>query len=186
MSLTVLLIRNLVILQLMNLLKMTSNIEITVQNFGKVKIPQNSCVYVRSKFFFEPSVYFVYTPSLKNPNINGHESLHSLSHINNNSFIIVLKNTSNKDLNLNKNTRLGTVTNVNNGDIQNYSLDLDEQHNCNLIVPSEEVVNKRIKDLSPDDFELSHLSREQRSALISLLCRKARVFSKSLETIGHT
>lgn len=160
--------------------------EIIVQNFRKVRIPKKSCVYVRAKFSSEPSQYFLYVPELKSSEVVGHESLHSLPHIKNNAFVIILENTSDKTIHLNKNARLGTINNVAEEHIQSYTFDEVEQHHCNLIVPSDEIIQKRINDLSPDDFDLNHLTSEQREVMINLLRGKAQAFSKSLDTIGQT
>ena len=81
---------------------------------------------------------------------------------------------------------MGEATNVNEEDIEKYNLQNNGDHYCNLITPLPEIIQRRIEELSPYYFQLEHLSPDQRSVLINLLCSRAQVFSKSLATLGHT
>lgn len=44
----------------------------------------------------------------------------------------------------------------------------------------------RINGLSSTEFKLEHVNSDQKETLSSLFCKKAKSFSKSLHTLGHT
>ena len=153
----------------------------------KIIIPENDIVYVNVKYDNEPNEYFLFIPTFQNDNVVIQKSLHALSTIQKNCFLIVIQNTSNESVHINKNSILGYFENVSEPDIQGYNFDeQQETYFCNLITPSPEIVQQRISDLKNEDFNLEHLSPEQKDKFLRLFSLKAQAFSKSLKTLGHT
>lgn len=112
------------------------------------------------------------------------------------SFQLLCTNNTNHKIHVNKSSTIGTLVPIQDKDIQPYPneefnlspniLCSSEKEHVNLIKASKEVLEQRIADLSPDDFDLKHLNTCQKEKLLSLLMKYAVVFSKSLKTLGHT
>lgn len=114
--------------------------------------------------------------------LNNHPQLvsdDSLVCFKNSAFPVFVKNTSESEIHLNKGIQLGEIT----------ELEIDEinsSEEINLIQASKEILEKRKNDLSEKDFNLDHLSPQEKSELLPLLLSKSSAFSKSLYTLGHT
>ncbi|KAG8173732.1 hypothetical protein JTE90_009167 [Oedothorax gibbosus] len=61
-----------------------------------------------------------------------------------------------------------------------------ETYSVNLIQASNEVKEMRRRELKATDFELGHLTKEQKNRALTILLEHSEVFSKSLKTLGHT
>lgn len=122
-------------------------------------------------------------------------------------FEVFIQNHSDKVVHLNKNMCIGTVSEIDDDDIQQYPPELldnksnsthlnrphsDVSHlNCsdeviNHIIPSPEVIAQRKADLKETDFKLSHLPPSEQQQLLKLLLDQSAAFSKSMKTLGHT
>ena len=155
------------------------------KNFTKAVIQPNSMTYVKVKYLSEPTEYFLFLPTFNSKELVFHTSIHALSNIKENFFLIAVQNKANYVVHLNKNAVLGKLINIDKEDIEEYTFG-SEEHFCNLIKASKETIQKRIDELSPSDFDLTHLNEQQQQIMKEMLCKKAQVFSKSLKTLGHT
>lgn len=61
-----------------------------------------------------------------------------------------------------------------------------DQHFLNRIQASKEILKNRKEDLSLTDFDLKHLPPNKAEILNNMLVKNYCVFSKSLNTLGHT
>lgn len=160
------------------------NISETVLSSYRTLIPENGISYIKVKVKNKPtSSEFIFNPILEKPGIVVHPSLHSLAHLKDNSFLIVIENRSAEQFFLKKNIKIGTVSNVTKNDIQenNWS-----EEACNVIHPSVEVVQQRAAEFNINDFCLDHLNSLQKKEMVEILEKYTQAFSKSLSTIGHT
>lgn len=103
--------------------------------------------------------------NLKNPNIK----FVNMCRVDNERRIKVnVSNLSEKPIPLNKNTKIGTISN--NYDTRNIEL----------------IKQLRRNELKPSDFNLEHLDEKIKKPLLDLLFEFADIFSKRLYTIGRT
>jgi transposase InsO family protein len=126
-------------------------------------------------------------------------------------FYVYMSNPSAESVHLNKGAKIGNlhhvehIQNVNdtnlvendnfndksdnneNDDAREKNVNDDaHDHFCFLIQASQEVLDQRKHDLSPNDFNLSHLSTQESSQLLKILLQNYSAFSKSSKTLGHT
>lgn len=116
-------------------------------------------------------------------------------------FYVYVHNPSSEPIHLNKGRKIGYLSqiehiqNVNDCEYSgsdNYNCDIDNENNvdhdkfCFLIQASQDVINQRKSDLSPSDFNLSHLNTHDSKQLLKILLDNFAAFSKSSKTLGHT
>lgn len=149
----------------------------------KLTIEPNESVlvnaYVKDSALFQ-SEDSLFTPCIQNEQLSLQESFVSLR---DNVFSLLIYNDSNVTFHLNKNTKLGYVSN-NFSIVDNETIDSTEL--INHVIPSQEVLNLRKQQLSPDDFQLEHLSSEQKDQMLNILMNNFAAFSKNIETLGAT
>lgn len=153
----------------------------------KTIIPPHDTVQVNLKVEGEISSKFIlFQPKINNHGIEAHEAVHSVDQ---NTFSSFITNITDYPVHLNKNSSIGTfssdivIREVNN---PSKSEQLPVPEYCNLIQPSNEIIELRRTELSCDDFHLDHLTDQQRSTFQTILIDRFLAFSKSTKSLGCT
>ncbi|KAG8171568.1 hypothetical protein JTE90_007701 [Oedothorax gibbosus] len=133
---------------------------------------------LRIRQHFVDGTDVLFTPNSKNVHLEIHVAVHKVFC---SEFYVIVVNLGCKHMHLNKGMCLGTVT-------PEFSIRDSERETCsvNLIRASNEVKEMRRRELKATDFELGHLTKEQKNRVLTVLLEHSEVFSKSLKTLGHT
>lgn len=154
--------------------------------FVKSEIPPQTTTYVKIQV---PSSFhkgiFIFNPKESLKQLQFQPSIHCIEHISNKDVYVVVENTSNDNVCLNKNMYVGYLHEISPNDILDNTYE-DYQQFCGVITPSSEILQQRIGDLLPQDFKLDHLPDNEKEHLQDLLMKNATAFSKNLRTLGHT
>lgn len=159
-------------IQEINVAKLVNNIKILPNQyeFVKIKLPKNCS---NQNIIFKPG-------KIKQP-ISIEESLHIVD--TENCFLTILENKTDKIIYMRKNQKLGYVENFENFDFKEPKEESICQVN-NLTLS--EVKELRKKELAEEDFDLKHLSIDNRKEILDLLMKNYDIFSKSYTTLGST
>ena len=106
-------------------------------------------------------------------------------------FQIHIQNSSNNTVHINKDSKLGEIYEIDDIKISEALNDETKMtqnlsQSVNLIQASPEVLDLRKKDISPIDFEFTHLNECEKSQILQLLLNNYSAFSKSFKSLGHT
>ena len=112
---------------------------------------------------------------------------------------IFVKNNTKENIHINKGMKMGKLYNIHEIKVpfdtkktqDNLTLthpitSTNNNEYLNVITPSPEIINKRKLEFSLNDFKLQHLSQNEQNQLTEILSQNFQVFSKSLDTLGHT
>ena len=181
--------------------------------YQKVTIAPNDSVYVKTQTSITPASFdkVIFTSNLNKSGLLIHEALYDFDFKNDNNpnspnrmqnstqpvnfiFYVFIENLTNEPVHLNKNMQIGFLTpahdikkpfNNNNAEIFEVT-EQESQENINAIVPSQDILNKRLKEFNEQDFKLEHLKQDQKDTLLKIFRNNFAAFSKSISTLGHT
>lgn len=162
----------------------------TVYISSKINLDENSIssveVQVPSKF----KDNFLFEPISIN-NCELFASIHTPSDNSNDNnttkFLIYIHNKSHDTIHLNQGQVVGNIATIDYIDYTNIAQEEDNtDHFCNLIQASQEVLQMRKDQLTPQDFNLEHLQEHEQKLMLQVLMENYSAFSKSLNTLGHT
>ena len=126
----------------------------------------------------------LFEPLINKTGIEFYRSLHNFENDNPNEIQVLAHNKTDKTITLNKNMTTGFLTNnilikpnndinhTNTLHINNLSLDYIKQ--------------LRIKQLTKEDFDVSHIPKNRQDEVLNLLLSHATAFSKNYKTLGET
>lgn len=130
-------------------------------------LPQESkCVNLKLDIPVKQGDYILFTPTFTKDDIELHNAVCTVD--DDKTINVIISNLSTHKIAINKNTRLGSISN----DIE--------------IRDIEAIKKLRRQELKPTDFNLEHLNPPTRKKLLELLYEFSDIFSKRLYTIGRT
>lgn len=108
------------------------------------------------------------------------EPSHSLS------FIVAITNNGDESFHLNKNAKVGFVSEIDDIRDDSYVGNHEISHQLNLIQPSHETLHLRHQEVMQTQFKLEHLPAHEAASIKEILIKHYGAFSSSVRTLGHT
>lgn len=119
------------------------------------------------------------------------ESFSKISNPTQFNFYIFAENSSSKTTNLNKGQHIGFISSVEHIKplSENSNVNNNNQvpvESLNLIKPTDEIIQQRLSEFDLKNFQIDHLSPDEKEKLSTVLKENFAAFSTSLKTLGHS